>query len=858
MKIILSHRYLDFDALAAMTAAQRLYPDAVLVIEGTHGSTVQDFLALVKEHLPYKRFKEIEPASVEKIILVDTNDLSRAVSNKKVLDSLNNVEIEIIDHHPYSGIPTENMTIEPVGACTTLLVERIIRKGLRIGSFDATILALGIYDDTGSLLFENTTPRDLRAAAFLLEQGAQLGVLADYLRRPLSEEQMKLFQQLLDNGITEKFEGIPVYFSHAETNEYIGGLALLIHRIGDIENADVWFIAVKMADRVYVAGRSKGDALSVNKIVRVFGGDGHSKAASAVIKDGEVEAVLAKLRSETQSRIGRPHLVRDIMSSPVKTVSPDTTMGETADILLRYGHTGVPVVEDHKLLGIISRRDVDKALKHGLGHAPVKGFMTRDVVTVSSSESWEEVQKLMVLHDIGRIPVVDDGELVGIVSRSDVLSLIYRSVVPTTAELVRQRSAAQAEEALRRIEKLPANLQLTLEQIKRAALESGFPVYLVGGFVRDLFLNLPTTDLDIVVEGNGILFAECLSKYLDTVKLTRHKEFGTAGIVLADGTRLDIAGTRREDYDHPGALPVVEESSLKDDLFRRDFTINAMALCLNTPRFGEVIDYYGGLRDLKQGQIRFLHNLSFIDDPTRILRAIRFAGRYNFKISKITNDAVYTALEAGVLAKVSVERFTEELMLIYAEQNYRIMGQKLQETGVLKAWFQADLPWSFEQEGDTASWPLEKRWLASLKEMRSGDISVVLQRLKLNRNLQRLTLNYRQLRDKLAKTLLSLTKDDPVKLDALLSGAPPIILDVLASQDEFASAVKRYIIALAGIDMKVTGSALIQAGLKEGPQIGKVLREIRNLWLQGKIKTSAEEEAYMQNILGQIRKGENN
>ncbi len=418
------------------------------------------------------------------------------------------------------------------------------------------------------------------------------------------------------------------------------------------------------------------------------------------MKEKDVHEVISLLKNEIQKRVEKPNLIRDIMSFPVKTVFPDTTMEEVGNILLRYGHTGVPVVEQGQLVGVISRRDVDKALKHGLQHAPVKGFMTKDVVTVHPDLGWEEVQKLMVLYDIGRIPVVEDGQLVGIVSRSDVLRLIYGGAVPTTSDLARERSLARREDTLSLIDQLPGDIKHILGRVREVASELNSAIYLVGGFVRDLLLRIPSMDLDLVVEGNGLLFAQALSEKLHSAKLVYHEPFGNARITMNDGTHLDIAGSRREDYEFPGALPTVEESTLKDDLFRRDFTINAMALCLNQARFGELVDYYGGLRDLQQGEIRFLHNLSFIDDPTRILRAIRFAGRYGFKLAKITRDAIPIALYAQVFSKISSERFTEELLLIYNERNYQKMGQRLMEFGILTAWFHTEFAWNFRENED--------------------------------------------------------------------------------------------------------------------------------------------------------------
>lgn len=848
MKIILSHRQLDFDALASMVAVQKIYPDALLVFEGKYSTYVQDFLALAKEHLPYYRLKDIEVDKVEKIILVDTYELNRSIGNKTLIEHLKNVELEIIDHHPHSNPKGTKVTIEMVGACTTILVEMIMKRGLKLSSIDATLMALGIYDDTGSLLFDNTTSRDLRAAAYLLEQGAQLGVIAEYLHRPLTAEQMDLFQQLLDNGITENFEKAPVYISYAECEEYLGGLALLAQRIGEIERADIWFVVVKMADRVYVVGRSRGIAFPVNKTVQVFGGSGHEKAASAVIIGRDVHAVIDILKKEISQRIDKPNLIKDIMSFPVKTIFPETTMEEASKILLKYGHTGVPVVDNKTLVGVISRRDVDKAMKHGLQHAPVKGFMTKEVVTVEPDFSWEEVQKLMVMHDIGRLPVVENGHLVGIVSRSDVLRLVYGSAVPTTNVLAKARSIAIKEDIIILLNQLSAEMQLILSSIKEAAFELEVQAYLVGGFVRDLLLKVPTTDLDVVVEGDGLHFAESLSQLLHSEKLILHKPFGTARIYLKDGTHLDIAGSRREDYDFPGALPTVEESTLKEDLFRRDFTINAMALCLNEGCYGEVIDYYGGFRDLQQGEIRFLHNLSFIEDPTRILRSIRFAERYGFKLAKITRDAIATALEAKVFAKISSERFTEELLLIYHEPNYQKMIRKLINYGIFDSWFTADLRWNFsEQENDVRDWSLDKRWLMSLKNIDSEEVSEILGKLRLNKTLQQITLEYLHLREELHSRV-----DDLTKIDELLADVPKVLLEVLSSQVEFAQVLKQYIIALSGVNMGVTGMKLVQLGFKEGPIIGEILRRIRRLWLEGKITTPVEEKKFIEELYSKI------
>ncbi|UWG98777.1 CBS domain-containing protein [Dehalobacter sp. DCM] len=850
MKIILSHQFLDFDALASMVAAQKLYPDAILVIDGKQGSYVQEFFALAKEHLPCYRLKDIPIEQIDKIILVDTQDIHRSVPNKGIVQQLKDIPLEVIDHHPVIESSHENWTIDMVGACTTILVERIRKQGIAITHFEATLMALGIYDDTGSLLFENTTPRDLQAAAFLLENGAQLTVITEYLYKPLTVEQRELFQQLLDNGTIEKYNGISVYITYAECEEYFSGLAQLAERIRKIENADVFFLVVKMVDRVYIVSRVMGVALPVNIILKPFNGGGHEKAASAVIKDAEVPTVIRLLQEEIRLRADRPNTVRDIMSYPVKTVHPETSIEEVSEMLLKYGHTGLPVVQEQKLVGIISRRDVDKAYKHGLLHAPVKGFMTREVITVNPDMGWDEVQRLMILHDIGRIPVIENENLVGIVSRSDMMRLVFGSVVPTTLELARDRSIARREENLKLIETLPQDIQNYLKLSREIAGQLGCNVFLVGGFVRDLLLHTPSNDLDIVVEGNGIAFARGLSKRLDYFRLILHESFGTASLIFRNGTHIDIAGTRREDYEFPGALPVVEESKLKDDLFRRDFTINAMALSLNEGFFGDIIDYYGGYRDLQQREIRFLHNLSFIDDPTRILRAIRFAGRYGFKLAKVTQDAIPIALKENVLANVSADRFSEEFLLIFKEQHFTQMVRDLNRYGVLKAWFQKDYLWNDDVWNDNEmenaqDQSLAVRWLMSIKNVDLTGIKEILNKLNLPKSLQRITVRYGMLREELHQKNLQ----DMVGVDEILSGTPELLLAVLKQHDEFADILNKYEALLQGIQIQVTGKDLIQRGVREGPEIGCILKQIRAGWLTGKIHNTADEEIFLNDLL---------
>ncbi|MDD4894296.1 MAG: hypothetical protein PHW54_03160, partial [Candidatus Omnitrophica bacterium] len=216
------------------------------------------------------------------------------------------------------------------------------------------------------------------------------------------------------------------------------------------------------------------------------------------------------------------------------------------------------------------------------------------------------------------------------------------------------------------LSKLPKEIRDFISVAGDVAFSCGMPVYLVGGFVRDLILGVDNLDLDIVVEGDGIKFAELLSLKLNA-GLTLHRRFGTATLIIDKYFKVDIATARREYYPEPAHLPEVTCGTLKDDLIRRDFTINAMAVSINRRDFGTFIDCFGGKKDLAAKKIRVLHDLSFIDDPTRILRAIRFEQRYSFRIEPKTLKLLREAKRLKMLEKVQPQRLRDELILLLKE-----------------------------------------------------------------------------------------------------------------------------------------------------------------------------------------------
>lgn len=689
MEVIISHQSADFDSLAAMVAAKKIYKDALLVFTGAVERNVRKFISIYGELIAITPLKKIKIEEITKLIIVDTRIKRRIGSFANVLKK-RDLEIHIYDHHPSTAddIIGDLNIIEELGATTTIILKKLKEMNLEISPIEATLFALGIYEDTGSLTFSTTTIDDINSISYLFDKGIKLKVVANFMNIGLNLAQKKLFNQLLLSSKEISCKGIRIDMAKAEAKNYTEGLALLTHRLIEIENSDVFFTIVKMADRIYIVGRSRTNSVDVDEILKELGGGGHFQAASAVVKDLSLDELEKKLIKILERKVRVGIAAKDIMSSPVKTVSTLTSIEETKKILLRYGHNGIPVVEEDKLKGIITMQEVNKAKQHGFGKELVSKYMSNQIINVKLDTSLTEIQELMIDYDIGRILVVNqESKLVGIVTRTDLIRNLYgeghipkrsfSTYIVTSSKMARKKQI----ELIKKI--FPKRVQGILNKIGEIGDKLNFPVFMVGGVVRDLFLGIENYDIDIVVEGDGIKYARELSGDLKG-RTKSHEKFRTAVIILADGFKIDVATARREFYEYPAAFPKVELSSIKKDLYRRDFTINAMAIQLNKKYFGKLIDFFGGQKDLRIGIIRVLYNLSFVEDPARIIRAIRFEQRYNFKMDRATEDFLKKAIDDKLLSRLRKKRIAEELILILKEENPLKSLKRLEELGALK------------------------------------------------------------------------------------------------------------------------------------------------------------------------------
>jgi len=860
VQLILTHENTDFDGLASQLAAWKLYPQAKPVLPRRPNRNLRDFLTLYWDELPYMRYEDLpRRMEVERIILVDTQTL---ITPKGMSDD---TTVQIIDHHPLGGDLPANWayTGAEVGATVTLLLECIIADGLSLTPVEATLLALGIYEDTGSLVYPTTTLRDLRCATWLVEHGANLAVVSDFLHHPLTEQQLALYDALLDSAEVIDFAGQTVVVATATAAGYVEEISTLAHKIRDLYDPAGLFLLVDLGEHLQLVCRSTTDAVDVGHIADHFGGGGHTRAAAALIRDMDLDAAREALLDFLERHIRPIETVAQIMSYGVHTLSPHTTVDEAAEEMLRYGFEGFPVVDGQgEILGILSRREIDRASRLRLGTMPVSHYMTKGDIYVTPDDSVERLQQMMTQFGVGQVPVMSGGEIVGVATRTDLIKLW----ATPPHQPPRRREIAEKIEAA-----LPSPLLDLLKQASDLAQDVGYPLYVVGGFVRDLLLGEPTLDMDLVVEGDAIKLARRLGRRVGA-RTRSHKRFGTAKIVLEGHeaeygvSALDFATARLEFYAHSAALPEVERSSIKADLHRRDFTINTLAIRLDSGHYGQLLDFYGGEQDLREKLIRVLHSLSFIEDPTRIMRAARFEQRLGFSIESRTAELIDNALP--MLSRVTGERIRHELYLILREQEpervlcrldgLHVLAQIHPRLGCMEETWECFA--RLRQTVDTGKWDVQTEengrpapgiYLALLTyHFSRSELEALASHLKLFRddlNLLRQVLDLREVEEELDRPQLSNRE-----IYALLrhSSTAARMLQWLCTKSERVRArLWRYETELRHVQPVVDGAYLKELGLKPSPLFSKLLNAVRDARLDGEIHTVEEEKALIARML---------
>ena len=876
MDVIATHNNADFDGLASMVAAQKLFPGAKLVLSAGGQETVRNFLAV--HDLGLAKLKDIDLAQVTRLVLVDTQEPDRIGALKSCVENPS-VEIVVFDHHVDEESPCAGRSklsvIEPVGATVTILVELLRQRHITVTPFEATVIALGLYEETGSFGFASTTARDLEAGAFLVEAGANLNMVADILRRPLDPDAVALLNDFLEHSDVLYLEGRKVLVATSTIDRCRGEAAGVVHMLAEMQGVDAVVVAVMMEDRVQVIGRSRRPEIDVGWIAREFGGGGHAVAAAATVKKQTLAEVKERLVLLLTTHYRPTLLAQDVMTRPVKAIGADTTVSEAGQRMTNYGVNVFPILDEKdRFAGIVNRELIQKALFHRLGKNPVRAIMQTDVYTAQPDTPFHDIELAMIERNQRFVPILTEGKAIGVITRTDLLRTLHDDVLKIARKRIGRPGEPDSEiggphrnvKGLLR-SRLPGKVVALLEEAGRLADRTDVALFVVGGCVRDLLLAIQNLDLDLVVEGDGIAFARTLGEMWHA-RVKAHERFGTAVVLLPDGFKLDVATARTEYYEYPTALPTVEQSSIKKDLYRRDFTINALAVRLNEKGFGDVLDFYGGQRDLNDKVVRVLHGLSFVEDPTRVFRAIRFERRFGFHLGRDTAALIGGAVKMNLFHRLSGHRLLEELKLLLDEREPKHAVRRLADFDLLK-FIHPKLVWSNRLKSLLETIEQALDWYRLLYLDRKVDIWLVymtgllevLPERAVTEVLKRFpfsepeTAKLKMARAGCHAVMRRLGKRPPLRpaeTYRLLSGlSDEVLLSLMAKSkgESVKRQVSAFLITYQHVKPALTGDDLKAMGLKPGPHFKNVLDRLLDARLNGEVKTETEEKALVGRLL---------
>jgi tRNA nucleotidyltransferase (CCA-adding enzyme) len=871
--LVVSHPNADFDAFAGMLAAQLLYPGARICLHGGVNRNVREFYNLHADEIPAVEPSALDRDSVRRLVSVEVTDPER-LGELAELAGRDDVELVTFDHHSghTQSARGDAVLVAPDGSVVTGMLRLLIERGARISPMHATAFALGIHEDTGSLTYSSTTHRDVEALAACVRLGANQEQLARYLRSPLQRDQRELLERLIAARTERDVAGLRIVAAAASAARYVDDASSLVSRVGDSTDWDALFLCVEMEGRVLVVARSRTPALSVDEAVAPFGGGGHAQAASAVAREGDPADVLERVLVQAARVTEEPPRARQVMSRPVHAVASEELISATLVECQRLGLSGIQVSEDGHLTGVVAREDLDRAVRHGLSHAPVKGVMSSGVDVIGAEATLGELRELLATGRANRLVVVDEGphrsedrvpiaSAHGVVTRGDLLRALHE---PAALErpMPDPEATAAVRECLDTIERLHDVLPA---MVAAAAPEDG--VYLVGGAVRDVLLGEQSLDLDVMVEGDAIDLARRLARELGA-RCHAHEKFQTAVVKGVDPRggelRVDVATARTEFYGSPGALPEVERSTLRHDLGRRDFTINAMATSLKAEDLGATYDFFGGYRDLRRGTVRVLHNLSFVEDPTRLLRAVRYEARLGFRMDAHTLTLAKGCIDMRLVGDLSSARLRDELLVILDEPQVTAALGRMAEIGLDRALHPhldagpraVQLVESAARGMAEAPFSEARATLVRLACMCTAmpphELYGWLERLKLRRRDQDVVAAAVTLAPAIVERL-SGAGPAPSELQELLAGQAVEVLVLAAASagsPEVEERLRVYVERVRDAGLEISGDDLRSAGVPESPAIGEALKQTLALKLDGFVAGRDEELRTALRLLG--------
>jgi tRNA nucleotidyltransferase (CCA-adding enzyme) len=431
MNIIIGHSNMDLDCIGSMVSARYLFPDHVLVRSRLIHPMAANLYNMYKHHLNFLSVRDIQEEALDHVVVVDTRS-ERRVREYFEDRTMNSVDIEVFDHHDDDNADIEGAEIHTLktGANTSFFIKRIEQEGLSVSKEDATIALTGIYADTGNFLHENVSGDDFCAASFLLKNGASLTLVNNFIKTLRLDYQQELFHSILNSLVYHKIRGYQIVMSSIELEKQAGGLAEIADKVFEVEQCDALFLLFlfKKQQKVLIIGRSRNEGVPVLDFLRPWGGGGHAAAASALVKRGDAASLYEGLLVALDGNLSEGVKAASIMSDDVHLIKEDWSLLEASLFLEQVNHTGAPVVgEDGRLKGFMTLRDISKGRRLGKMYDPVKGFMTVKLHTCDPDAGLRDIETIFLTHNIGHLPVMQDEQIKGIITRSDFLRALEKS-----------------------------------------------------------------------------------------------------------------------------------------------------------------------------------------------------------------------------------------------------------------------------------------------------------------------------------------------------------------------------------------------------------------------------------------------
>lgn len=769
-----------------------------------------------------------------------------------------------------------SFSAEPVAdAClTTALLAARIAAGHAVPSLpveDQALCLMALTEKTWAGLSSRATEADLRMLEELRSlRPVPVRQVSNSIVLGQREGQKGLLNDLLAKGEDLEINDWPVLVSVVRTMGLVQDLRPVVEAFWCRQDPHLLVAGIVGAGLTRVFARSRGRSLDLRRVFQTHRPKDENGWLEFQLKEGDSELVREILIGDLAKGLPPDAPAASFMTVSPRCVEPSMTIAAAQELMRKFHLMSLVVVEEERLIGVITRRDLDRGVQMGLLDSPIAPFIPSQTPMVSPDTPARVVRRLMLAHSVTRLPVVAEERVVGIITARDLLRALedqlplprrFLAELPPTLLPGPERM----EDRFRRTAP-PALLKL-LRRIGERAAERQIQAHLVGGFVRDLLLERRTVDLDVVLTGDALPFARALAEEW-AAEIVVFERFRTARLNIADW-KIDFSTARIEHYAEAGALPEVERSGIANDLARRDFTINALALDLRPGHFLRLIDVFGGTRDLAEHRIRILHPFSFLEDPTRMFRAIRFAARFDFQLSDDTRRALDLAIDRGVLNNISKKRILAEVTRCFQEEFPARVVERLFQYDLCRALHPeltrfALLPARFGKiRGILRQFagigePIDGEavhWVGLLMPLPVAAAEELLLAGGMDQKRRRLAVAALQSLVAVPGTLAKLAPDDALGLYRLLIEYPIEALIALLAfglDKEGQRRVLDFMARLRPIKPGVTGRDLIAAGIPSGPAIGKILEAIVVEKLNGRLGSPQEELSYARGFFARL------